>query len=149
MPAILLCLSLSYCPETRSLCELRARSTSKPSTPASAPHSTRVRVCAHCHTQLLRWCQDSNSAPHASQRSHLPTQPPSPELLRKIILQRSYEIGHLKASSTSTQQKQETNKCLLKDQICFKAICHPPSGLENVQESNQRQPVPGTLPLQP
>lgn len=56
------------------------------------------------------------------------TQPPSPELLRKIVLQGLHEIGHIKVFSTSTQQNQENNKSLLKSKtkcLLKQSVIHP------------------------
>lgn len=121
MPGTLLCLSLSYCLETLCLCELRVRLTGRPSSPASALLHTALGS-QHVHTatpSCYHGAVIQTQGLMLAQCSDLPTQLPSPKLLKEIILQRLYEIGHIKACSTSTPKKQEDNKYPLKSKTKY------------------------------
>lgn len=86
----------------------------------SAPHSTRVTsMCTLPHLAFYDGAVIQTQGLMLAQCSDLPTQPPSPKLLRNIILQRLYEIGHIKAFSTSTPKKQENNKYPLKSKTKY------------------------------
>lgn len=103
VPGILLCLPLSYCPETRFSVSSEPACQANPARP---PLLYTALGSQHVHTatpSFSPWCWDSNSGPHAC-TVLLPANPaPSLELLRKMNLQGLYEISYIKAFSTSTQ----------------------------------------------